>query len=373
MSADKQREGFQRTRKALEQLFGPLSDRETRCAVMAYNDAGIHAARSSCAATVDRIVEVVQNTMFAYAGGLKYDRDLQDQIIRLTGFVEQAIREQSAVPESGRTESGWTPIQQINAAGPETVGGSIAKPSGPEDFAISPAAPSTPQPGAPTPRTEREALLLAAISTAAGQNTRESAKQRIGRDNPYWTPAYEDVCAAVDREMALREQLEAARSASAERDPWKEAVIEALVCNHIYRKEHDDDPRKALNELLAWEQAVALDPKVSSAAEALVEQGRRSALSSSTAPLATSDPEGHRQAIADAEHDRLVAEAAQSARADVDGEAIWVRFIDHLNAVEPIVFKKSDGQVPHANLHGSIEHYKRIFLESQSNSPRSDK
>ena len=54
------------------------------------------------------------------------------------------------------------------------------------------------------------AMLLAAISTASGQNTRESAKDRIGRDSPYWTQAYGDVCAAIDRELALRERLEKA-------------------------------------------------------------------------------------------------------------------------------------------------------------------
>lgn len=55
------------------------------------------------------------------------------------------------------------------------------------------------------------AMLLAAISTASGQNTRESAKERIGRDSPYWTQAYGDVCVAIDREMALRERGEATR------------------------------------------------------------------------------------------------------------------------------------------------------------------
>lgn len=63
--------------------------------------------------------------------------------------------------------------------------------------------------------------------------------------------------------------------------------------------------------------------------------------------------------------------AAKAASADVDGEAIWQRFIDHLNAVEPIVFKKADGSTAFL---GSIEKYKRIFIESQrANSPRGNK
>lgn len=69
-------------------------------------------------------------------------------------------------------------------------------------------------------------------------------------------------------------------SASAEHDPWKEAVIDGLICAQIYSKADEEDPRKALNKLLAWEQSVSLDPRVSSAAEALIEQGRQSVLSS---------------------------------------------------------------------------------------------
>jgi hypothetical protein len=55
---------------------------------------------------------------------------------------------------------------------------------------------------------ELHVMQMAAISTASIQNTRESAKERIGRDNPYWTQAYDDVCRAVDREMDARERAE---------------------------------------------------------------------------------------------------------------------------------------------------------------------
>jgi hypothetical protein len=51
---------------------------------------------------------------------------------------------------------------------------------------------------------EFRVLQLAAISTAALQNTEASVRDRIDRDNVYWTAAYGDVCKAVDREMALR-------------------------------------------------------------------------------------------------------------------------------------------------------------------------
>lgn len=54
--------------------------------------------------------------------------------------------------------------------------------------------------------TELEAMRLAAISTATIQNTIGSKAERIGRNNPYWTQAYEDVCVAVDREIKHRDE-----------------------------------------------------------------------------------------------------------------------------------------------------------------------
>lgn len=58
---------------------------------------------------------------------------------------------------------------------------------------------------------ELHIMQMAGISTAALMNTREAAKERIGKDNPYWTQAYQDVCDAVDREMTHREAALAAR------------------------------------------------------------------------------------------------------------------------------------------------------------------
>ena len=50
-------------------------------------------------------------------------------------------------------------------------------------------------------------MRLAACTTAALGNTPESAAQRISKDNPYYSATYGDVCAAVDREMALRAEV----------------------------------------------------------------------------------------------------------------------------------------------------------------------
>lgn len=51
-------------------------------------------------------------------------------------------------------------------------------------------------------------VQLAACMTAAALNTRTTSNDRINRDNPYWSQAYADVCAAVDREIAHREKVE---------------------------------------------------------------------------------------------------------------------------------------------------------------------
>lgn len=56
---------------------------------------------------------------------------------------------------------------------------------------------------------ETERMKLAGCGVAAMCNTESTAAQRIDRDNPYWSASYGDVCAAVDREMKLRTELEA--------------------------------------------------------------------------------------------------------------------------------------------------------------------
>jgi hypothetical protein len=49
-------------------------------------------------------------------------------------------------------------------------------------------------------------MQLVAISQASLQNTETTRRERIGRESAYWTQAYADVCAAVDREMRERER-----------------------------------------------------------------------------------------------------------------------------------------------------------------------
>jgi hypothetical protein len=55
---------------------------------------------------------------------------------------------------------------------------------------------------------------------------------------------------------------------------WREAVLNELIVAHIYTKEHDTNPRKAIQDAIIWNCQVALDPAVSSDARKLVAQER---------------------------------------------------------------------------------------------------
>lgn len=55
--------------------------------------------------------------------------------------------------------------------------------------------------------------------------------------------------------------------------PWRDAVENELIVAHILNESHDD-PRKAVQDAISWNVQVALDPAVSSDAQALIERGR---------------------------------------------------------------------------------------------------
>lgn len=54
---------------------------------------------------------------------------------------------------------------------------------------------------------EKERMRLAGAGVAAMLNTEDAKVNRIGRDSPYWSASYGDVCDAVDREISLRKKL----------------------------------------------------------------------------------------------------------------------------------------------------------------------
>lgn len=72
---------------------------------------------------------------------------------------------------------------------------------------------------------------------------------------------------------AARAALRSVRSLTPqEPDPYREAIDEAMVVRHLGIA--NGNPVKELNTILSWEVAVALDPKVSKDAQALIDKGK---------------------------------------------------------------------------------------------------
>jgi len=57
-------------------------------------------------------------------------------------------------------------------------------------------------------------------------------------------------------------------------DEWKEAVLDEVIVAGIYTADHDNNPRKAVKDAILWNCQVALDPRVSSDAQALIDYGK---------------------------------------------------------------------------------------------------
>lgn len=77
---------------------------------------------------------------------------------------------------------------------------------------------------------ERLRLQLAGCGVAAMQNTDKTRADRIDRNNPYWSASYGDVCAAVDREMALRAEVARLRKIAEAAAKMEEALEAAKEC-----------------------------------------------------------------------------------------------------------------------------------------------
>ncbi len=68
---------------------------------------------------------------------------------------------------------------------------------------------------------ETERLRLAACTAAVTYNTEATREPRLTPDHPFYSATYKDVCDAVDREMALRKQLDEVTGVLAELAQWK--------------------------------------------------------------------------------------------------------------------------------------------------------
>ena len=72
---------------------------------------------------------------------------------------------------------------------------------------------------------ERERMRLSACGVVAMSNTRQTAEENRQVSDEYKSASFDEVCAAVDREMALRERVAEIEAQPADRD-----LRERLVC-----------------------------------------------------------------------------------------------------------------------------------------------
>jgi hypothetical protein len=79
---------------------------------------------------------------------------------------------------------------------------------------------------------ERLRMQLAGCGVAAMGNTTQEVAKRLDRSSPYWSASYGDVCAAVDREMRLRDvrDIEVREFIG-----WLSGDIEELHCVEVPR------------------------------------------------------------------------------------------------------------------------------------------
>lgn len=71
--------------------------------------------------------------------------------------------------------------------------------------------------------------------------------------------------------------LAAAPAPAVPADQWKAAIDDELVCCHIGTTDSFPDAKAALKSLIDWHVSMALDPAVSSDAQALIDKGKSAA------------------------------------------------------------------------------------------------
>ena len=105
--------------------------------------------------------------------------------------------------------------------------------------------------------------MIAAFETHYGQSFRDKEWRT---EAACWAAAWSKATARAEASLA-EPQLDAD-------GPWKSTVIDQLVIAHILTAEHESDPLKAIQDLLAYHADIAVDPRVSGAAATLVEQAK---------------------------------------------------------------------------------------------------
>jgi hypothetical protein len=88
-----------------------------------------------------------------------------------------------------------------------------------------------------------------------------------------WQSLAPPLASQAGRQAAIN--LRAALEQPEQTNPWRDAVDHELSTLHMVAS---DDPRESIRRLINWHCAVQIDPLVSSAAQELIERGRREAL-----------------------------------------------------------------------------------------------
>lgn len=73
---------------------------------------------------------------------------------------------------------------------------------------------------------------------------------------------------------AYREDVERISAQFTESLEWRKAIQDELVVLHILNAENEENPRKALQDIIHWNQKIALDPAVSKEARDLQASGQ---------------------------------------------------------------------------------------------------
>jgi len=125
-----------------------------------------------------------------------------------------------------------------------------------------------PRPESPTSKTI-EALRAALVEAGADQSELQflrEANEAFAKRQEWWT----------DRMFELEQERDKLAAALAEPIPWKQAIDDGLVTIES-TTDSFETPRKALDALIDWHVSVAIDPRVSSEAQALIDRGRAEA------------------------------------------------------------------------------------------------
>lgn len=87
-----------------------------------------------------------------------------------------------------------------------------------------------------------------------------------------------DDCTVLDFAAMLETELTTDAIEDEEKNPWKHAIMDAAVVHWTLEKDHEHDPRAAVNALICMAANQALDPSISEDARKFITQAKKEAL-----------------------------------------------------------------------------------------------